>query len=42
MPSQNDRGDYKLAQEYEAKAKGKTEAEKRLLITEYINKAKIS
>ena len=42
MPSQNDRGDYKLAREYEAKAEGKTAAEKRLLITEYINKAKAS
>jgi len=40
MPSQNDKGDYKLAREYEALAKGKTEEEKRILIKEYINKAK--
>lgn len=40
MPSQNDRGDYKLAREYEALAEGKTAEEKRTLIKEYINKAK--
>lgn len=39
MPSQNDRGDYKLAREYQTKAEGKTAEEKRALIKEYIKKA---
>ena len=42
MPSQNDRGDYKLAREYEALAEGKTAEQKRALIKEYIQKAKAS
>lgn len=42
MPSQNDRGDYMLTREYEAKAEGKTAEEKRALIKEYIQKAKKS
>lgn len=41
MPSQNDRNDYALAREYDAKAQGKTAEERRKLIAEFIQKAKI-
>lgn len=40
MPAKNSKADYKLIREYETKAEGKTAAEKRLLITEFIEKAR--
>jgi hypothetical protein len=40
MPSQNDKGDYKLTREYNTKAEGKTPEEKAVLIREYIKKAR--
>ena len=39
MPQNNSKEDYNLIREYDAKAEGKTKAEKRALISEFIKKA---